>query len=80
MVEKFGKLVLVLEAVLSIYYDEHGNPDIRGDFEKGRGWYWGPKAGEISTILRATLPKVPQDTPNKQVSEHYKLSARRYLG
>ena len=42
LVENFGTLVLILEAVLSTYHDEHGNPDLRGDFEKGRGWYYGP--------------------------------------
>lgn len=42
LVEQIGTCVLILEAVLSTYHDEHGNPDIRGDFEKGRGWYYGP--------------------------------------
>lgn len=42
LVEEIGKCVLILEAVLSTYHDKHGNPDIRGDFEKGRGWYYGP--------------------------------------
>jgi hypothetical protein len=42
LAENPGSFVLILEAVLSTYHDEHGNPDIRGDFEKGRGWYYGP--------------------------------------
>jgi len=33
--------VIVLEAVLSTYHVDNGNPDIRGDFERGRGWYFG---------------------------------------
>ena len=40
--------VLVIEAPLSTYHNESGNPEIRGDFEKGRGWYWGP--GALCTI------------------------------
>lgn len=34
--------VIVLEAVLSTYHDVNGNPDLRGEFERGRGWYYGP--------------------------------------
>ena len=41
LVEQHRKLILVIEAVLSTFHDVHGNPDIRGDFEKGRGWYYG---------------------------------------
>ena len=38
------EIVLVIEAPLSTFHNENGNPNIRGDFEKGRGWYWGPGA------------------------------------
>ena len=38
----------VIEAPLSTYHNESGNPEIRGEFEKGRGWYWGP--GALCTI------------------------------
>ena len=38
-------LILVLEAVLSTYHDPAtDNPGLRGEFERGRGWYWGPGA------------------------------------
>ena len=40
--------VLVLEAVLSTLHLNSGNPSIRGDFETGRGWYWGP--GAVSAL------------------------------
>lgn len=52
LVEQFGTLVLILEAVLSTYHDEHGNPDIRGDFEKGRGWYYGPGVATYTAAIR----------------------------
>ena len=29
-----------------------GNPDIRGDFEKGRGWYYGPGVVTLAAALR----------------------------
>jgi len=43
--------LLVLEAVLSTFHKPDGNPDIRGDFEKGRGWYYGPG---VATLVAAT--------------------------
>lgn len=52
LVERFDSLVLILEAVLSTYHDEHGNPDIRGDFEKGRGWYYGPGVATYAAAIR----------------------------
>lgn len=36
--------VLVLEAVLSTSHCEKGNPRDRGQFERGRSWYYGPGA------------------------------------
>jgi len=52
LVEQHPTLVLVLEAVLSTYHDEYGNPDIRGDFEKGRGWYHGPGIATYAAAIR----------------------------
>lgn len=43
-IEKTDPVVLVLEAPLSAYYNGQGNPDYRGDFERGRGWYYGSGA------------------------------------
>jgi len=44
--------VLVLEAVLSTYHRADGNPDLRGDFERGRGWYWGAGVLTFAAALR----------------------------
>ena len=52
LVEQIGTCVLILEAVLSTYHDENGNPDIRGDFEKGRGWYYGPGVATYAAASR----------------------------
>ena len=52
LVEQLGTCVLIFEAVLSTYHDEHGNPDIRGDFEKGRGWYYGPGVATYAAAIR----------------------------
>jgi hypothetical protein len=57
-----GPHMLILEAVLSTYHGANGNPDIRGDFEKGRGWYYGPgvttyaAAVRFLTVLHRELP------------------------
>ena len=58
-----GSGLLVIEAVLSTYHDATGNPDIRGDFERGRGWYYGP--GAVSAIaaqrfLQSLANKLPE--------------------
>ena len=50
LIEEKGKHTIVLEAVLSTYHRPDGNPDIRGDFEKGRGWYYGPGVSTLSLI------------------------------
>lgn len=50
--EQFGTLLLILEAVLSTYHDERGNPDIRGDFERRRGWYYGPGVVTYAAAIR----------------------------
>lgn len=52
LTENTDRLVLILEAVLSTYHDEHGNPDIRGGFEKGRGWYYGPGVATYAAAVR----------------------------
>jgi hypothetical protein len=44
--------VLVIEAVLSTFHQENGNPDIRGDFELGRGWYYGAGVLSFAAALR----------------------------
>jgi len=47
-----GQHLLILEAVLSTFHRPDGNPDIRGDFEKGRGWYYGPGVSTFAAALR----------------------------
>ena len=44
--------ILIIEAVLSTFHNESGNPDIRGDFEKGRGWYYGPGVLTFAAAMR----------------------------
>jgi hypothetical protein len=44
--------VLVLEAPLSTSHCDRGNPRIRGGFEKGRGWYWGPGAVTLIAAMQ----------------------------
>ena len=52
LIEKKGKHTIILEAVLSTYHRPDGNPDIRGDFEKGRGWYYGPGVSTFAAAIR----------------------------
>ena len=52
LITQHGRHQLVLEAVLSTYHRADGNPDIRGDFEKGRGWYYGPGVATFAAALR----------------------------
>ena len=47
-----GPHVVILEAVLSTYHNPNGNPEIRGEFEKGRGWYHGPGVTTFAAALR----------------------------
>jgi hypothetical protein len=47
-----GAHVLILEAVLSTYHNAAHNPEIRGTFEKGRGWYHGPGVSTFAAALR----------------------------
>ena len=45
----FHKSLLILEAPLSKYHDpDTGNPDVRGIFENGHGWYYG--AGVLTLV------------------------------
>ena len=43
---------LVIEAVLSTFHRENGNPDVRGEFELGRGWYYGAGVLSFAAALR----------------------------
>ncbi len=47
-----SKYVLVLEAVLSTFHSPNGNPCIRGNFEQGRGWYYGPGVLSFVAAMR----------------------------
>ena len=38
--------------MLSTYHNAAGNPEIRGQFEKGRGWYHGPGVTTFAAALR----------------------------
>ena len=44
--------LLVVEAVLSTLHDQRGNPAIRGEFERARGWYYGPGAVTLIAAQR----------------------------
>ncbi len=69
LLKQQGRHQLILEAVLSTYHRSDGNPDIRGDFEKGRGWYYGPGVATLAAALRflhvldQQLPKTIQTIP-----------------
>lgn len=52
LLKEAGPHLIILEAVLSTYHAPDGNPDIRGDFEKGRGWYYGPGVSTYAGALR----------------------------
>jgi len=47
-----GTCILIIEAVLSTFHNESGNPDFRGDFEQGRGWYYGPGVVTFAAAMR----------------------------
>ena len=63
LIDQLGTPVLVLEAVLSRYHQANGNPEIRGAYEKGRGWYHGPGVTTLAAAMEfleqvdARLPK-----------------------
>ena len=52
LVSERTKSILVLEGVLSTYHAPSGNPEIRGDFERGRGWYWGAGVLSFAAAIR----------------------------
>jgi len=52
VIKPLSKPLLVLEAVLSTYHAPSGNPDIRGEFEQGRGWYYGAGVLTFAAALR----------------------------
>ena len=54
-----GPHLIILEAVLSTYHRPDGNPAIRGEFEKGRGWYHGPGVSTYAAALRFLQQLVP---------------------
>jgi hypothetical protein len=64
-----GPHLLILEAVLSTYHRPDGNPDIRGEFERGRGWYYGPGVATYAGAqrfllqLEKRLPKLDHPIP-----------------
>jgi len=51
-IEQAGPHNLIIEAVLSTYHDPNGNPSNRGDFEKARGWYYGPGVTTFAAAQR----------------------------
>jgi hypothetical protein len=53
LLDHLANPVLVLEAALSTFHRHSGNPDYRGSFEEGRGWYWG--SGAVSLIAAQRL-------------------------
>lgn len=85
LIQARGPHILILEAVLSTYHRPDGNPDIRGDFEKGRGWYYGPGVSTLAGAMRflqvldQTLPESIRPIPlvegflsyKKSRTEHY---------
>ena len=79
LVEK-GPHTLILEAVLSTYHSTEGNPAIRGEFEKGRGWYHGPGVSTFAAAhrflqeLHRVLPEVVQPIPLVEGFLSYKPS------
>ena len=64
LIEEKGNHTIILEAVLSTYHRPNGNPDIRGEFEKGRGWYYGPGVSTFAAAIRFLQvldQKLPED-------------------
>lgn len=69
LIREKGPHTLIIEAVLSTYHRHDGNPDIRGEFERGRGWYYGPGVSTYAGAMRflseldRKLPKLKQALP-----------------
>jgi hypothetical protein len=51
-VKRNGICILIIEAVLSTFHNESGNPDFRGEFERRRGWYYGPGVVTFAAAMR----------------------------
>jgi hypothetical protein len=51
-IDRNGTCIIIIEAVLSTFHNEFGNPDFRGDFEQGRGWYYGPGVVTFAAAMR----------------------------
>jgi len=58
-----GPHILIVEAVLSTFHLPNGNPSIRGEFEKGRGWYHGPGVTTYAAAIRF-LQQLDQKLPS----------------
>lgn len=58
--------LIVLEAVLSTFHKSNGNPDIRGEFERGRGWYHGAGVLTYASALQF-IKMLANDLKSKQV-------------
>jgi hypothetical protein len=73
LISRTGSSVLALEAVLSTFHQDNGNPDIRGDFEKGRGWYHGPGVATLAAALRflTELRKTAHNSMDIYLAEAY---------
>lgn len=66
LIQAHGPHIIILEAVLSTYHNAAGNPEIRGTFEKGRGWYHGPGVTTFAAALRfleALDQRIPASAP-----------------
>ena len=51
-IDQNGSHILIIEAVLSTFHNKEGNPDIRGNFEQGRGWYYDPVVVTFAAAMR----------------------------
>jgi len=66
-ISKNDPCILIVEAVLSTYHNGSGNPDIRGEFEKGRGWYHGAGVATFAAALRFLQVLRKKISPNASV-------------
>ena len=64
LIREQGRHTLIVEAVLSTYHSVDGNPAIRGEFEKGRGWYHGPGVTTFAAAIRF-LSELDRRLPNE---------------
>lgn len=84
-VEEFENPLLILEAPLSTKHGEDGNPQLREEFEEGRGWWYGAgavtllsakrilnqlhKEGEVIHLAEAFLSHKEEPTSDKKDAE-----------